>query len=642
MTIDKLNNVTDEALKSALMDANIPTLMIVITQLTGDMDLLSGDQLPSRGIDGDRHLSDTRKQEIRNRAFDVITDIRDGNRQIPELPDPGMFNKMASVLVNDLVGAEYIPMLTEDMGFKNTLETHFKWHEDPAPEKLEEFSVTIIGAGVSGLSMAIHLKKAGIPFTILDKNAEVGGTWHEHDYPDCGVDTPNHFYSYSFEPNNNWSAFYSKRDELYAYLKEVARKYDILRHIQFETQMKRADYDEANKHWLLTVEKSDGTTETRISKMLITAVGLLNRPKIPDFPGKDSFEGVSFHSARWQHDQDLNGKRIAIIGTGASAMQFAPAIAKQAKSITILQRSKHWVSFLPDYHRNVTEGKKWLLDHIPFYQNWYRFKLFWFYGDGLWNSLKIDPDWPHQDRSMNAENESHRRTYIAQATKALNGNKDLIDRITPDFPPFAKRMLIDNHWCDMLQQDHVELINAGVTEITENAVIDDKGGNHEVDVIIYATGYKADEILAPMEIRGRSKKPIRDIWGQDPRAYLGITTPDLPNFFMLYGPNTNLAHGGSIIFHAECQSRYITKCLMHLIELGMDEIEVKPQIHDSYNDMVDNVHKKMVWTHPKVGSWYQNAKGRVVANTPLRLIDYWNQTYDCNIDDFKLQRTGGS
>lgn len=636
MITDKLKGTSDDELRTALEDANIPTLLVVTAQLSGDMNLLGGDQLPSKSIDGLRHISAARQQEIRARAFEVLKELRDGRSPIPPLPDTATLEKMASVYVNDHVGAEYVPMLIEEMGFKDSLKAHIKWNKPPAKDRLARFEVTIIGAGVSGLSAAIHLKKAGIPFRIIEKNDSVGGTWYEHDYPHCGVDTPNHFYSLSFEPNNKWSAFYSKRDELYSYLKGVAEKYGILPHIQFSSRLVSADYDAEAKNWKLAIENQDGKTERRDAKILLSAVGQLNRPFTPDFPGKDSFKGPAFHSARWQHDQDLTATRVAIVGTGASAMQLAPAIAPKVKSLTILQRTKHWIRVLPDYHRTVGPGKQWLLEHVPFYQNWYRFKLFWSYGDGVWNSLVADPDWPHKDRSMNATNDRHRQIYTQHLSDALDGDEALLEKITPAYPPFAKRMLIDNHWCEMLKRDNVELITEGVDKITENAVVDAAGGRHEVDAIIYATGYKAGEILAPMQITGRSGRPISEIWGEDPRAYMGMTTPDFPNFFMFYGPNTNLAHGGSAIFHTECQSRYITKCLMRMIEAEQEEIEVKADIHDDYNQRVDAQHDRMVWTHPKVNSWYRNSKGRVTTNSPWRLIDYWNMTYDADMDDFNL------
>ncbi len=634
---NNLQGVSDADLKSALMDANIPTLLLVICQITGDMELLTGNELPSRSVDGIRRMDEVRRQEIRDLAYDIFRDVRDGKRDITALPDTATLKKMLSIYVNEPVGTEYVPMFMEDMGFVSSIDTHIQWQEKPNEKTLSTYPVLIIGAGISGISAAIHLKRAGIPFTIIEKNDNVGGTWYQNTYPACGVDTPNHFYSYSFEPNNNWSAYYSKRDELFRYLKNVAKKYGILEHIEFDKTVSDARYNEKSQTWNIDIRDKDGTTKTTTTKFLMSAVGQLNRPKVPDFKGKYAFKGQAFHSSEWPEGCNLTGKRVAVIGSGASAMQLCPEIAKKVAHLTILQRSKHWIRILPDYHKAVGDGKKWLLEHLPFYQNWYRFKLFWSYGDGVWESIHYDPAWPHKDRSMNAENDRHRNIYIQNLSDALGGDEELLEKITPDYPPFAKRMLIDNHWCEMLKKDNVSLENVGIQEITEHSVIDDQGIEHEVDVIIYATGFHAGELLSPMKITGRDDKQLDKVWGNDARAYLGMTTMDFPNFFMFYGPNTNLAHGGSLIFHVECQSRYITKCLMRMIENGHGEIEVKPDIHDAYNDKVDAENNSLAWSHPKVGNWYKNDKGRVVANSPWRLVDYWTMTHEIDMNDYRLK-----
>jgi len=633
-----LAGTTDADLKNALREANIPTLLITLAQITGDTSLLTGDQLPSRSLEGVRNISPAQQDQLRDMAYDVFRDIRDGQRDIAEAPKPEYLQRMLSVYVGEHVGSEYVPMFLEDMGFSNALETHIQWNQAPEENTLDDNHVIIIGSGLSGISAGIHLKRAGIPFTIYEKNDTLGGTWYENTYPACGVDTPNHFYSFSFEPSHKWSSYYSKRDEIFSYIREVAEKYGIVEHIQFGRYMKDAEYCETSKSWGVNIADNKGTIETLHTRFLISAVGQLNRPNIPDFKGRKTFQGPSFHSANWHHDVDLKGKNIVVVGTGASAMQFCPEIAKEVNKLTILQRTPHWIRILPDYHKTVSDGKKWLLKHLPFYQNWYRFRLFWSYGDGIWDSLHFDKDWPDKDHSLNAENAGHRRAYIKNLSDALDGDEALLAKIIPDYPPFAKRMLIDNHWCRMLKQDNVELVTAGVGEINETSVVDDQNALHEADVIIFATGFHAGDLLGSMQVKGRDGIDLHEKWGEDARAYLGMTAPDFPNFFMFYGPNTNLAHGGSLIFHIECQSRYITKCLMRMIEEGHSEIEVKQDIHDTYNEKVDAEHNSMVWTHPNVASWYRNSAGRVVANSPWRLVDYWSMTSKTDMDDFSLRK----
>ncbi len=273
----------------------------------------------------------------------------------------------------------------------------------------------------------------------------------------------------------------------------------------------------------------------------------------------------------------------------------------------------------------------WLL-----YRNWYRFKLFWIFGDGLWESLHCDPAWPDAGRSINAENARHRRIYAGNITRALGGDAALMRKVIPDYPPFAKRMLIDNRWCEMLQRPNVDLLASGVSRITGRGVVDDGGREHLADAIIYATGFHAQRFLWPMEVRGRGGLRLSEVWGDDARAYLGVAAPDFPNLFFFYGPNTNLAHGGSVIFHIECQARYITQCLMRMLEAGRGEIEVRRAAHDAYNERVDAAHARMIWTHPDVKSWYKNERGRVVSVSPWRLVDYWRMTRSPEMGAFRL------
>lgn len=636
MNHSPLHGISDADLKSALDDANMPTLLLTLCQLSGDLSFLEGPNLPSKSLEGVRNMPDDFQAKLKLQAFDLIRDIRDGNKNIAPPTDPETLQRMLSIYVGEPVGDEYVPMFLEDMGFENTLEKHIKWKCKPKPETLAANHVIIIGAGLSGISAAIHLKKAGIPFTLFEKNKNLGGAWYENTYPACGVDTPNHFYSFSFEPNSDWSGYYSKRDEIFAYIQSVAEKYGIVEHIKFEHTLTQAHYTTERRQWDLEISSPDGENQKLQSRFLISAVGQLNQPKIPDFKGIGSFNGPSFHSAQWQHDVSLKDKKVVVVGTGASAMQLCPEIAKEVKSLTILQRTPHWIRILPDYHRTVSEGKKWLLRHIPYYQNWYRFRLFWSYGDGIWDSLHKDPNWPDQAHSLNAENARHRQMYTQNLSDALKGREDLLQKVIPSYPPFAKRMLIDNHWCAMLQKSNVTLECATVSEIKPDGILDGNGNFHEADVIIYATGFDAGNLLGSYEIFGKTDKSLQDHWGEDARAYLGITTPDFPNFFMFYGPNTNLAHGGSVIFHIECQSRYITRTLIHMIEKGFEEIEVLRHVHDAYNDKVDAEHETMVWTHEDVDSWYRNRKGRVVSVSPWRLVDYWGMTRNSEMKNYRL------
>jgi len=367
-------------------------------------------------------------------------------------------------------------------------------------------------------------------------------------------------------------------------------------------------------------------------------VGILNRPSIPNFPGLDSFKGPKFHSARWDHSVDIKGKKVAMIGTGASGIQIGPSIAPEVGQLNIFQRSKHWIIRHPMYHEHVPAAVTWATRNIPYYLDWFRFQLFWAASDGFHPTLRIDPDWKDLDHSLNAENAKMREELIAYIESEIGDRPDLMEKVVPDYPPFGKRMLRDNNWYQMLRRPNVDLYAGDVERIEEDGVVAG-GKKYPADVIVFATGFHASKLLSPMDIKGRGGVTIRDLWGDDdPRAHLGITVPGFPNFYVLYGPNTNLAHGGSAFFHSECQVRYVCEALREMLENDWDELEVKEAPFEDYNEKVDAEHRQLVWAHPGVTSWYKNKSGRVIMNSPWKLADYRHFTAEIDLDEYNCRR----
>ncbi|MBV1796847.1 NAD(P)/FAD-dependent oxidoreductase [Siccirubricoccus sp. G192] len=338
---------------------------------------------------------------------------------------------------------------------------------------------------------------------------------------------------------------------------------------------------------------------------------------------------------------DLRGKRVALVGTGASAMQAGPSIAEEVGRLLVFQRTPHWAMHNPNYHKAVSAGNLWCLRHIPYFAQWLRFQLFWAGSDGFHASLQMDPNWPMPEISLNEANHKMRELITEHVRKELDGDEELLARVIPGYPPYGKRMLRDNYWYRMLKRPNVELVTGGIARVTEDAIVMADGTVHPVDVIILATGFQASKMLFPMRIKGRGGRSIRDAWGDDdPRAHLGITVPGFPNLFLTYGPNTNLAHGGSIIFHLECQVRYITQALREMIEQDYATLEVRQEVHDSYNRLVDETCRNMVWAHPGVTSWYKNRHNRVTVTSPWRLLDYWRLTQHFVPEEFRAARRG--
>jgi len=624
------------AMRAALADADIVPTLMVLAHLGAGADLLEEAAPHIQGAwSFMENVPEALRERIRDRLVATLDDYRRNGRALPRQIEPELLRKMMNTAVGQTVGEDYIPLLLEEMRLSEDTR-QVNWRGQP-PAGRNDFRVVVIGAGFSGLCAAVALRQLDIPFVVIEKNDEVGGTWYENDYPGCGVDTPNHFFSYSFYPYNKWTHHFSKRDEIQGYIEEVARVYELKRDIRFRTEVTEAGYDEASGEWIVTLRKPDGGSETLRCNAVITAVGQLNRPAVPHIPGLDSFTGPAFHTAAWNHRANLRGKRVVMIGTGASAMQAAPAIAPDVAHLTVVQRTPHWAMPNVNYHRAVTEGQRWALDNIPFFSEWCRFQLFWASSDGFHPTLQVDPEWTQPARSLNAANHKMREMLEAHIRKELEGDEDLIAKCTPSYPPYGKRMLRDNHWYRMLKRPNVSLLSGGVARIEGDSVVMEDGERIAADAIILATGFQASKILWPMEIKGRGGVSIRERWGNDdPRAYKGMTVPDFPNLFVTFGPNTNLAHGGSAIFHFECQIRYIMQALRELIETGQRTTEIRRDVHDAYNRLVDEKCSKMVWAHPGVTNWYKNKQNRVTLTSPWRLLDYWALTARFEPDEYRF------
>ena len=372
---------------------------------------------------------------------------------------------------------------------------------------------------------------------------------------------------------------------------------------------------------------------------MITAVGQLNRPKLSAVRGLDSFPGPHWHSAQWRHDVPLAGRDVAIIGTGASAMQLLRSVAEQARSVTVFQRSPQWARPPQDYHGSVSPEAQWLLQNVPYYYAWYRFGLMWRFGDGLLPTVRRDPAWPHPQRAMNHRNDSQRRQLTDYLAGELADRPDLLARCLPDYPPYGKRILIDNGWYQALKRPNVRLVSEAVDHVDGPVIVDASGARHPADVLLLATGFEPGKMLGPLAVHGRSGLPLAALWaGDNPRAYLGISVPDYPNLFILTGPNTGLAHGGSLIFVSECQVRYVTGLLREMLARGLSSIEVRADAHDAYNQRVDAEHAELVWVHPGMRNWYRNAQGRVFSPMPWRLVDYWQMTRLPDLQPYRSTR----
>jgi 4-hydroxyacetophenone monooxygenase len=626
---------SDEQIAEALLDVSIPTLMLSLVHMSGDPSLIRGELKPAglflNEVQG--YMSEEDKAAVRKIALEVITDYRDRGCPEPEPIGPELLQEMMQWLVCEPVPSEYVPMLLEEMELDGTDSRAVRG--TPA----DNFPVVVIGCGESGLLAGIRLKEAGIPFTIVEKNEGVGGTWWQNTYPGARVDVGNHFYCYSFEPTDQWTHFFAQQPELQAYFQTVMDKYDIGRHVLWETEVTEAAWDDDTATWSVLARDHNGATTTLTARAVISAVGQLNRPHLPDIDGQRVFAGPAFHSSEWDHSVDLRSKRVAMIGAGASGFQIAPAIADEVERLTVFQRTAQWMFPNPNYHEPVGPGVQWALRHLPFYGRWYRFLLFWPGCDKGLAPAYVDPDYPDQQKAVSEINEITRIMFTEWIASQVGDDPDILARVVPDYPATGKRTLQDNgSWLRTLTRDNVELVRTGIDRIESDAVVTDDGTRYPADIIVYATGFKANKMLWPMTIRGRGGEILSERWGERPSAYLGITVPGYPNFFCMYGPGTNLAHGGSLIFHSECQMRYITECLELLIDGGHASLEPREDKATDWHDRSQAEMRKLVWSQPSVKhSFYKNKLGEVYVLSPWRLVDYWTWTREPNPDDFVIR-----
>ena len=629
---------SDEQIAAALRDVSIPTLLMSCVHMTDNdavrRSIIEGPLRPLglflNEVQG--YMSEEDKDKARALALSIIGDYRERGCPEPKPVDPVMLKQMMDWIAVAEVPDEYVPMMLEEMELDGNDARDDDLKSSPAARA--DFPVIVIGCGESGLLAAIRLQQAGIPYTVIEKNAGVGGTWWENSYPGARVDVGNHFYCYSFEPSDHWTEYFARQPELQSYFSDVMHRHGVQQRVRFSTEVVSAVWED--DAWTVTVRNANGYNETLRARAVISAVGQLNAPYIPDIPGADSFTGPAFHTARWDHSTDLTGKNVVMIGAGASGFQVAPAIADTVGRLTIFQRTAQWMFPNPNYHEAVGPGVRWALKHLPFYGRWYRFLIFWPGCDSGLAAAKVDPDWPDQQSAVSAANDMARMMFTEWITSQCGGDEELIAKVVPDYPATGKRTLQDNgSWLATLRRDNVELVRCGIDRIDPGAVIDNDGVRHPAEVLLYATGFRVNDFLSSLHVTGRDGVDLHEIWETRPAAYLGITIPGFPNFFCMYGPGTNLASGGSLIFHSECQMRYIMSALDLLIASGKAALEPRAEVCDNWYERTQAEMTTMVWSQPSIAhSFYKNADGVVNSLSPWRLVDYWSWTRTVDPADF--------
>ncbi|WP_157220217.1 flavin-containing monooxygenase [Flavisphingomonas formosensis] len=543
---------------------------------------------------------------------------------LPEPPEP-MLRKLMNMATGETMSdLEY--EARRDLAAFRAFPFFAEWEGERAAIP-EDFRVAIIGSGFSGLAMAVQLELLGIPYFVLERQPEPGGTWTINRYPDVRVDTPSITYEFNFEKLYDWKEHFGRGADVRAYLNHVSRKYGVFAKTRFSHDLKEAAFDERTGRWTLHVETPSGG-ETLSANVVVTAAGLFANPRHPEFEGQEHFQGRMIHPSRWPADLDLTGKRVAIIGNGSTGVQMLGTIAERAEQVHVFQRTPQWISPRDKYGQDIEPEIAWLLRNFPGYWNWWRYMAI----AALFETHDLlipDPEWQAQGGIVNKGSDGLRAMLTNYIKNQTSGRQDLIDRLIPDYAPFSRRPVVDNGWYRALTRDNVELVTDGIAQLTPSGIETDDGRIRDVDVIITATGFDVVKYLWPARYAGKDGRDLHDMWSANggPRAYIGMMVPDFPNMFMIYGPNSQPLSGGTgLPIWYVVWGAYIARCIMRMLREGKSCVEVKHEAYERYNAALDIEGRKLIQMSKAGGvekNYYvNNEAGRLLVSAPWYSPDF--------------------
>ena len=484
---------------------------------------------------------------------------------------------------------------------------------------LSRTGIAIIGAGAGGLCAAAQLRLAGYDdFVVLERSDGVGGTWRDNTYPDAACDVPSHFYSFSFATNPDWTRKWAKQPEILAYFESLVDRFDLAQHLRFGVEVTEATWSDEDCNW--TVRTAGG--ESWVASVVVSALGQLNMPHVPEIPGLEDFAGTRFHSARWDHRHDLDGEAVGVIGIGASAIQFVPPVVREAGTVTLFQRSANYVVPKPD--REFRPWERWVFRNVPAAEKAYRAWTYW--------RLETKFSLMRRESRLGRWLQSRfRRELAAMADERLP-----MEVLMPDYPPGCRRLLISDDWYPTLRRDNVEVVGSGVSRITPDGLDTADGRHFRLDTLIFGTGFRTTEFLTPLKVTGSNGRDLNEVWGGGAVAYMGIAVSGFPNLFILYGPNTNLGHN-SILFMIEQQVQYLLAALEQLQRRGAAALDVKPGALEAWDDEMRTRSEETVWAGD-CSSWYKTDDGRITNNWVGHTTEYRRRMRAPAWDDWRFIR----
>lgn len=605
-------------------------LLAVLVHLTGDATVL------------DRYAGGIHPVELRTARIahevdpDTAAELRaQVGRLLPTgvpilgVPDRSLFRRIGEMVIGEAIAEEYVGLLREQAGFVGNERT-----VDVTIVPPRDFDVIVIGSGLVGIDAAVKLREAGFTFTVLEERDEIGGTWSRNRYPGVAVDTPSHYYSLSFELNDSWTHYYPFGAQYLQYLKGVTNKYEVFDRVQLSTRVISCEWDDARSRWVVTTSRN-GQLETQEARAVITALGFFGTPIIPAFADQDKFTGVVMHSSEWQSEVDLQGKKVTVVGAGCTAVQIVANVVDQVAELTTISRQPHWIIPEP-VGQEVSPAMRWAFGALPFFNQWFRLRTFWYTSDQGYAMSRIDPEWASSHLSVSPANDLVLQICQTYLDEMFVNRPALKAQLTPDFAPFSKRVVKDPGYYAALKRDHVQLLTGSIERFTESGYIASDGVAVEADVVVLATGFQLDW-LSTIQFKGRDGVTLAEKWDPIPRAYLGVTVPGFPNLFITSGPNAAILHGAGNNFAGECQVHYIIECLQTMVERDARTFEVSQETVDEYNVWVDAEMDRTVWQHGGTAhGYYREYGGKSIVGSPWRMVDYWNELREPKLESFLI------
>ncbi|CAK7235182.1 hypothetical protein SBRCBS47491_009204 [Sporothrix bragantina] len=641
LSADPTVPVTDEFLRSAIEKSNLNALRLALLQVTGDPELakMRTRRHAVRGGAMYTHvLSDEDAPALKDKAYAYLSQRKAGD---PVPPPPS--KEEARKLVN-IFGDEKVSDCEFEYDYEELAFTEFprsaNWTDGKKPpaSQIEKFKVIVIGGGISGLAAAVQFKRLGINFQVIERQHDLGGTWLLNTYPDARVDVSSFLFQFKFIKGYHWSEYFATAGETQKYLAHVADKFQVRNRFLFNREVVSCIWHEDEGEWELTIKHSDGKVDIERCNAIVSGSGLFSTPKLPDIQGMEDFKaagGSVFHTANWDHTVEYANKRVALLGTGSTGTQLASAVASKAKTLTVFQRTPNWIMNMEGYRAKIDDAVRYVFDNMPYYWNWFCYSAH-ATTQQLQYMQSYDRDWQANGGIINERNDLVRKALVQYIEKKTEGIPGLKDKLIPHYAPLVRRLVVDNGFYDTLRRDNVELVTEKIKTFTEKGIRTEDGIERQLDVVVLGTGFKTSQYFWPCKYVGRDGATMEEMWKKDgPRSYLGMTMPGFPNFFILYGPN-HQPRSGAFYSWGEIWMRYISQCIVHLIENDKKSMDCRQDVFDEYNVRLDAACKELIW-ESKGSSYYVNELGRQSVNAPWHTADYHRMSQKPNFDDFVIR-----